>query len=131
MDVALNAGFGDAMAGGFSVDGFANAGQSDASTVADIAIFDVKDLDKPPTRIKTVAPAYPPELKRARVQGNVVLLIIIDVTGRPSVDKVLESTAREFEHAAITAAEQCQFEPPMKGGQAVRARYRMQVPFRL
>lgn len=129
MDVALNVGFGDAMAGGFSVEGFAT--QSDATTVADLGIFDVKDLDKPPSRTKTVTPAYPPELKRARVQGTVVLLIIIDQNGRVSVDKVLESSAREFEGAAVTAAEQCLFEPPMKGGQAVRARYRMQVPFRL
>jgi protein TonB len=129
MDVALNVGFGDAMAGGFSVEGFAT--QSEATTVADLGIFDVKDLDKPPSRTKTVTPAYPPELKRARVQGTVVLLIIIDQNGRVSVDKVLESSAREFESAAVTAAEQCLFEPPMKGGQAVRARYRMQVPFRL
>jgi len=129
MDVALNVGFGDAMAGGFSVDGFAT--QSEATTVADLGIFDVKDLDRPPSRTKTVPPIYPPEMKRARVQGNVTLLIIIDQNGRVSVDKVVDSSAREFEQAAITAAEQCIFEPPMKGGQAVRARYRMQVPFRL
>lgn len=129
MDVALNVGFGDAMAGGFSVEGFAT--QSDATTVADLGIFDVKDLDKPPARTRTVTPVYPPELKRARVQGTVVLLIIIDQNGRVSVDKVVQSTVREFEQAAITAAEQCIFEPPMKGGQAVRARYRMQVPFRM
>lgn len=129
MDVALNVGFGDAMAGGFSVEGFAT--QSDATTVADLGIFDIKDLDKPPARTRTVTPVYPPELKRARVQGNVVLMIIIDQNGRVSVDKVVESSAREFEQSAITAAEQCVFEPPMKGGQAVRARYRMQVPFRL
>lgn len=129
MDVALNVGFGDAMAGGFSVEGFAT--QSDATTVADLGIFDIKDLDKPPTRTRTVTPVYPPELKRARVQGNVVLMIIIDQNGRVTVDKVVESSAREFEQSAITAAEQCLFEPPMKGGQAVRARYRMQVPFRI
>ena len=63
--------------------------------------------------------------------ATVVLLIIIDQNGRVSVDKVVESSVREFEQAAITAAEQCVFEPPMKGGQPVRARYRMQVPFRL
>lgn len=129
MDVALNVGFGDAMAGGFSLEGFAT--QSEATTVADLGIFDIKDLDKPPSRTRTVSPVYPPELKRARLQGNVVLMIIIDQNGRCTVDKVVESTAREFEQSAITAAEQCVFEPPMKGGQAVRARYRMQVPFRL
>ncbi|MBX3747654.1 MAG: energy transducer TonB [Verrucomicrobiae bacterium] len=129
MEIALNPGFGDALAGGFNIDSFAT--QTEATTVADLQIFDVQDLDRPPARIRTVTPTYPLELRRARVQGTVVLLLIIDQSGRVTVDRVLESSVREFVQPAVAAAEQCLFEPPMKGGQPVRARYRMQVPFRL
>ncbi len=129
MELALNPGFGDAMAGGFHFESFAS--QSDASTIADLEIFDVRDLDKPPARIKTVPPTYPLELKRARVQGTVVLLLIIDQDGRVTVDSVVEADVREFIQPAIAAAEQCIFESPTRGGQKVRARYTMRVPFRL
>lgn len=127
MELALNPGIGDALAGAFSFEGFGV--QPDAA--GEMAIFDVADLDRPPRRIKTVPPVYPAELKRARVQGEVVLVIIIDQQGNCSVERVAESTAREFVAAATTAAEQCVFEPPMKNGEAVRARYSMRVPFRI
>jgi len=127
MELAINPGVGDALAGAFGFDGFGV--QPDAA--GDLQIFDVADLDQAPRRTKTVPPVYPIELKRARIQGEVRLLIIIDQTGRPKVEKVLESTHREFEAAAITAAEQCLFETPTKDGQAVRARYSMRVPFKL
>jgi len=126
MDLALNLGVGDAMQGAFSFEGFGV--QPDA--VSDLEIFDVKDLDRPPKRIKTVPPVYPPALKRARVTGEVKLLIIIDQSGRVKVERTLNSTAREFEQAAIRAAQECLFEPPTKGGKKVRARYSMDVPFR-
>lgn len=127
LDIALNLGVGDAMGGAFAFEGFGD--QPDA--LSELQIFDISDLDKPPGRVRTVPPVYPAELRRARVQGSVTLLLIIDQTGRCKVEKVLDSTARDFEAAAILAAEQCVFEPPTKNGQAVRARYRMQVPFRI
>ena len=127
LDIALNLGVGDAMGGAFAFEGFGD--QPDA--LSELQIFDISDLDKAPGRVKTVPPIYPPDLRRARVQGSVTLLIIIDPTGRPKVERVIESTTRDFEAPAVLAAEQCLFEPPTKNGVAVRARYRMQVPFRL
>jgi periplasmic protein TonB len=127
MELAMNPGIGDAMAGAFAFEGFGV--QPDA--VGDLQIFDVADLDEAPRRTKSVLPVYPPELKKARVQGEVTLILIIDATGRPSVEKVLEFTKREFVQAAVTAAEQCLYEPPKKDGQAVRARYSLRIPFRL
>lgn len=126
MDLALNLGVGDAMAGAFAFGGFDD--QPDA--VSELDIFDVSDLDRPPGRLKTVPPIYPPELRRARVTGEVVLVILIDQNGRVTIEDVESSTAREFEKAAIMAAEQCVFESPTKNGKAVKARYRMKVPFR-
>jgi protein TonB len=127
MELALNPGIGDAMAGAFEFSGFGV--QPDA--VGDLDIFDVADLDRPPRRTRTVPPVYPADLRRAHVQGEVTLILVIDQTGRAKVERVAESTNREFVQAAVTAAEQCQWEPPTKDGEAVRARYSMRVPFRL
>jgi protein TonB len=127
MDLALNLGVGDAMSGAFAFGGFDSA----PDAVSELDIFDVSDLDRAPSRLKTVPPAYPPELRRARITGEVVLLLLIDQNGRVTVEDVISSTAREFERAAIMAAEQCIFESPTKDGKAVKARYRMKVPFRI
>lgn len=128
MDVALNLGVGDAMAGAFTFEGF---GVSAEDTASDLQIFDVKDLDRVPRRTRTPALIHPPELRRARVSGNVTLMIIIDETGAVSVEKVVNSSHREFEANAIRFAEGCQFEPPMKGGLAVKARYTWPIRFDL
>lgn len=125
MDLALNLGVGDAMAGAFAFGGFDSA----PDAVSELDIFDVSDLDRAPRRIKTVPPVYPPELRRARITGEVVLILVIDQSGRVSVEDVVSSTAREFERSAIMAAEQCLFESPTKNGKAVKARYKMKVPF--
>lgn len=127
MDLALNPGIGDAMAGAFAFEGFG----VEPDTVGDLQIFDVSDLDQAPRRTKTVLPIYPAELRRIRVEGTVALIVIIDQNGRTTVEKVVSSSAREFTQPAILAAEQCVFEPPTKDGKPVRARYTMNVPFRI
>ncbi len=126
MDVALNLGVGDAMAGAFSFDGF---GVSADDTAGDLQIFDIKDLDSAPRRTRTPPLVHPPELRRARIGGSVTLMLIISETGSVRVEKVVNSTHREFERNAITFAEGCQFEPPKKGGRAVRARYSWPIRF--
>ncbi|MDQ8204694.1 energy transducer TonB [Pelagicoccus sp. SDUM812003] len=127
MDLALNPGFGDAMAGAFAFEGFG----VEPDTVGDLQIFDVSDLDQPPRRVKTVLPVYPAELRRMRINGMVSLILIIDTNGTATVEKVVSSTAREFTQPAIDAIEQCLFETPTKNGEPVRARYKIDVPFRI
>ncbi len=126
MDVALNLGVGDAISGAFSFEGF---GVKAEDTAGDLQIFDIKDLDSAPRRIRTAALVYPPHLKRARVPGVVTLLVIIDENGSVKVDKVVESTINDFDANAIRFAEACAFEPPKKGGRAVRARYSWPIRF--
>lgn len=128
MDVALNLGVGDAMAGAFTFDGF---GVSADDTASDLEIFDIKDLDSAPRRIRTAPLIHPPALRRARVAGNVTLMMVIAENGSVSVEKVLSSSHREFEANAIRFAEGCAFEPPMKGGRAVKARYTWPIRFDL
>jgi periplasmic protein TonB len=128
MDVALNLGVGDAMAGAFSFDGF---GVSADDTAGDLQIFDVKDLDRAPRPTRTPVLAYPPDLRRARVKGHVTLLLVIHENGSVTVEKVVNSSLREFEASAIRFAEGTVFEPPTKDGRAVRARYTWPIRFEL
>lgn len=94
-------------------------------------LFDIADLDRVPNRLRTAAPNYPMQFRRARVEGDVVLLVIIDETGRVRVDRIISATNQDFAEAARSAAEQCRYEAPIKGGVRVSARYTLRVPFRL
>jgi len=105
-----------------------NFGQPGA---APVRLFDLKDLDRVPRRLHTVVPVYPFDMRRAGIMGEVELLVIIDPSGHVEVVRVLSATNPEFAAAATTAAEQCVFESPLKGGKKVSARYSWRIPFEL
>ena len=128
MDVALNLGVGDAMAGAFSFEGF---GVSAEDTADDLQIFDIQDLDSAPRMVRQGQFVYPADMRRARVQGVVRLMVIIDERGNVRVEDVVDARVREFIDAAIRFAETSAFEPPMVDGKAVRARYTFPVRFSL
>ncbi|NRA27807.1 MAG: energy transducer TonB [Opitutales bacterium] len=86
-------------------------------------IFSIRDLDRVPRRISGRPPEYPFDLKRNKIEGKVRLSVIIDETGRVTVEKVVESTHRDFERPAIESAESSVFEKPTKDGKAVKIRY--------
>lgn len=94
-------------------------------------LFDMAELDRVPNRIRTGPLSYPQEFLRSRTEGDVVLLLVIDSSGRVKVDRILESSHPEFTRAAVKAAELSLYESPIKGGVAVSARYTLRVPFRL
>jgi len=96
-----------------------------------VRLFDFRELDRVPRRLRTTMPVYPHELRRAGITGEVVLMVIIDASGHVEVERVLSATHRDFEVAAVKAAEQCVFESPLKGGQRVSARYTWHIPFDL
>jgi len=128
LDVALNLGTGNAMAGAFSFEGF---GLDASDTADDLQIFDIKDLDQVPRMIQQGQFVYPAELRRARVTGSVSLVVIIDERGGVTVEEVAEGRVRQFVDSATRFAETSRFEPPMKNGEPVRARYTFPVRFAL
>ena len=94
-------------------------------------IFEIADLDQPPVPIVQIAPVYPPELKRNRVQGTVNVVFIVDENGsvkRPSIEK---STNREFNENALKAVRQWKFEAGEKDGKKVKTRVRLPLAFTL
>ena len=63
----------------------------------------------------TVAPAYPREARRDRVEGDVKVCFEVDRKGRPFRIAVRESTHRIFESAAKSAVRASLFEPLARG----------------
>jgi TonB family protein len=61
--------------------------------------------------VRTVDPVYPPEAKAMRIQGNVVLSVTVDKSGKVSNLEVL-SGPEQLVKAALDAVKQWEYEPP-------------------
>ncbi|HMD97233.1 MAG TPA: M56 family metallopeptidase [Terriglobia bacterium] len=66
----------------------------------------------PPLKlVKSVGPVYPPEAKEKHIQGNVVLSVTVDKTGKVSNLEVL-SGPEQLVKSALDAVKQWEYEPP-------------------
>lgn len=124
-DLEVAAGAGGALAGFGEVRALAavEAVEQDA--------FDVADLEKRPEAISQIAPAYPSELRKARIEGSVTLVFILDETGRVEDPRVENSSRPEFEKPALDAIRKWRFRPGEKDGKAVRSYIRVPIRFRV
>jgi periplasmic protein TonB len=124
-DLDLVVGSGGALAGFGEVRSLAAAEsiQQDA--------FDVGDLEKRPEPVSQVPPAYPNELRKAKIEGVVTLVFLLTEEGRVESAKVETSTRPEFERPALEAISKWRFRPGMKDGQAVRTYIRVPIRFRV
>lgn len=126
LQASLHVGAGTSFAGGADLSQF-------FFQVEDIGeiIFEIKDLDKKPKLLSANPPQYPPELKRDRVEGEVVLLVMINEEGKVSVLDVERSTHRMFEMSAIRAARSAIYTPPTRNGEKVKVKFYLPFNFRL
>ena len=99
-------------------------------TVKDEA-FDVSELEKRPEAVSQVAPAYPAELRKAKVEGSVKLIFVLTEDGRVEDPRVENSSRPEFEKPALDAIRKWRFSPGMKDGKAVRTYIRVPMRFRV
>jgi periplasmic protein TonB len=124
VDLDLVVGSGGAMA----MTGF-GSGESVAEQMAQA--LDVSDLDKPPSVVSSVPPTYPAGLRRARIEGTVVLIFVLNETGRVEDPRVESSSQVEFEQPAMDAVRRWRFRPGEKNGEAVRTYMRLPIRFRV
>lgn len=124
-DLEVAAGAGGALAG------FGEVRNLAAVEAVEQDAFDVADLEKRPEAVSQVAPAYPTELRKAKVEGAVTLVFILDETGRVEDPRVENSSRPEFEKPALDAIRKWRFRPGQKDGKAVRTYIRIPIRFRV
>jgi len=96
-------------------------------------IAGVSEVDIPAAALHQPSPRYPPALQLAGIEGRVLVEFIIDTTGHlePGSAKVLASTHRGFEPAALETLERSLFRPARIAGRAVRQRTLQAIGFRI
>jgi len=84
-----------------------------------------------PKAIFTPNPEYTTAARKAHIQGQVLLSIVVDERGRPEIIRVERRLGYGLDEEAIIAASQWKFEPAMKDGNAVTARIAVDISFSL
>jgi protein TonB len=85
-------------------------------------LFNIGDLDQQPVARVRQAPAYPYDMRRAGINGTVVVEFIINTDGDVIQTQVVRSSHREFEMPALQAVQKWKFKPGRKGGRVVNVR---------
>jgi TonB family protein len=89
----------------------------------------------PPAPIRGQEPIpYPPELYNQRIEGEVMLYVVVDTNGTVVRDSTRIATASgqtAFDSAAIMAAPSLRFTPGMRGDTAVMAPIQVPIQFTL
>ncbi len=98
---------------------------------AGLDAFDVADLERRPEVISQVPPAYPAELRKARIEGMVTIVLLLDDEGRVQDPRVENSSRPEFEKPALEAVRRWRFKPGMKEGKPVKTYLRIPIRFRI
>ena len=94
-------------------------------------LFELADLDRIPEAIFQPPPVFPLNLRKEVYFAEVMVEFIVDVKGKVPWAKVIETTHRGFEDAAVLGVSRWQFRPGMKGGKRVNARMRVPLRFRI
>lgn len=94
-------------------------------------LFDINNLDQRPTPRVQPQPAYPYEMSRAGISGDVVVEFIINENGDVIDTRIVRSSHREFEVPAVQAVQKWKFKAGRKGGKAVKVRVSQLIEFNL
>ena len=91
------------------------------------------DLVAHPPEIETyVVPVYPPKARAKKIQGRVLLIVVIDESGKVEDDIQVVDSIPMLDQAAIDAVHQWTFSPARDdGGNPVRVWLQVGVPFSL
>jgi len=103
--------------------------QGQSASISDGALR-VGGTIKPPTKIRNVNPAYPPDALASRVQGVVIIEARIEADGTVSQARVLRSIEM-LDEAALEAVRQWVFTPTLMNGAPVPVVMTVTVNFTL
>jgi protein TonB len=99
---------------------------------ADSGVHDASRVDQKPSILRRVKPEYPEKARNSRIDGTVVVRIVIDTAGLPGECVIHSASPPEyFEEAALAAARRTRFLPGRIKGRPVRTLVLLPFAFRL
>lgn len=96
---------------------------------ADAVVYPVNAVDTPPAPRAKAAPAYPFDMRRKGVPGEVTLDLVINASGEVTDAVAIQTTLADFAPAAEAAVKKWQFSPGMKDGAPVKTNLRLPLLF--
>ena len=84
-----------------------------------------------PTIASKVDPEYTEAARKEKIQGTVVLEVVINEEGVPKVTRVVRTLGYGLDENAVKALEQWRFRPGTKDGQPVKVGLNVEVNFNL
>lgn len=84
-----------------------------------------------PTVARNVEPGYSEEARRARLEGSVIVSVVVTAQGLPEQVAVIKSLGMGLDEKAIEAIKQWRFNPGRKDGKTVPVLANIEVRFRL
>lgn len=91
----------------------------------------VARLDSEVEILSKARPVYTEEARRLKIEGDVVLRVTFEASGRLTVLGVLEGLGHGLDESAIAAAKKIEFTPARREGQPVDHTATLRVVFRL
>ncbi len=114
--------------------GFLTAMVSPQAAIADDTVHvhtvDEKGVTKP-IRLVGPGPGYPEMPKEEKVEGSVVVRVVIGPTGQIGNAEVLQSIGPRFDQAVLDVLPDWRFEPATLDGEPISVRYHLTFRFRL
>jgi TonB family protein len=102
------------------------------AAVQDQPVYKVGDDGlTPPNVVREVRPVYSQDALERKVQGDVLLELIVTEQGLPTDVRVVKPLDPSLDRAAIDAAMEWRFEPARKDGEPVRVRVHLELRFTL
>jgi protein TonB len=104
----------------------------EAPLIEDPTYYKASEVDVHPSALQVIQPAYPAEATSANVAGSVVLLLLLDESGKVQDISVEEaSPPGYFEKSALEAFRNARFSPAQRQGRVVKSRMRIKVLYEL
>lgn len=94
--------------------------------------YPAKQVDAHPVALHPVEPDYPVKGVEQGIEGNVVLLLLIDEAGVVKEASVVEANPEDvFDESSLFAFRQARFKPAQKNGRTVKSRVLIRVSYEL
>jgi len=96
-------------------------------------LIELANVDQPPAVARSSDPVYPPQARTRKIEGSVILSVLVSETGRVLDVLVMRGDQRDvgLNESAIAAVRQWQFTPAIKDGQRVRTWMPVAVSFKI